>query len=39
MMWTRGEATFEGKYFKVRGARCYPKPDPRPPIMIGGGGE
>ena len=39
MMWTRGEATFEGKYFKVRGARCYPKPDPRPPIMVGGGGE
>jgi len=38
-MWTEGEATFRGRYFKIDKAYCYPKPDPIPPIMIGGGGE
>jgi alkanesulfonate monooxygenase SsuD/methylene tetrahydromethanopterin reductase-like flavin-dependent oxidoreductase (luciferase family) len=38
-MWTEKETTFKGKYFKVDSAYCYPKPDPIPPIMIGGGGE
>jgi len=38
-MWTETEATFEGKYYKIRGAVCSPKPEPTPPIMIGGGGE
>jgi len=38
-MWTEKEATFKGRYFKVDKAYCYPKPDPLPPIMIGGGGE
>jgi len=39
MMWSRGEATFDGRYFKVHKAYCHPKPQPIPPIMIGGGGE
>jgi alkanesulfonate monooxygenase SsuD/methylene tetrahydromethanopterin reductase-like flavin-dependent oxidoreductase (luciferase family) len=38
-MWTEDEVHFEGRYFTVRGARCNPRPDPRPPIMIGGSGE
>jgi len=38
-MWREGRATFEGRYYKVRGAICSPKPRPVPPIMIGGGGE
>lgn len=38
-MWTEDEVTFEGKYFTVKNARCDPKPDPPPPIMIGGMGE
>lgn len=38
-MWTEDEVHFEGRYFNVRGARCYPRPDPHPPIMIGGSGE
>lgn len=38
-MWTKDAVTFDGKYFKVKEAYCNPKPDPRPPIMIGGGGE
>ncbi|MFQ6094791.1 MAG: LLM class flavin-dependent oxidoreductase [Candidatus Bathyarchaeia archaeon] len=38
-MWNEGVATFEGKYYKIDKAYCYPKPDPIPPLMIGGGGE
>jgi alkanesulfonate monooxygenase SsuD/methylene tetrahydromethanopterin reductase-like flavin-dependent oxidoreductase (luciferase family) len=38
-MWTEDEVHFDGRYFKVRGAMCYPRPDPRPPIMVGGSGE
>jgi len=38
-MWTEREATFKGRHFKIEKAYCYPKPDPVPPIMIGGGGE
>lgn len=38
-MWTEDEVHFDGRYFKVRGARCYPRPDPCPPIMVGGSGE
>ena len=39
LMWTEKRATFEGKYYQVRGALCEPKPVPLPPIMIGGNGE
>lgn len=38
-MWTQTPASFEGKYYRIQNAYCEPKPDPRPPIMIGGGGE
>jgi alkanesulfonate monooxygenase SsuD/methylene tetrahydromethanopterin reductase-like flavin-dependent oxidoreductase (luciferase family) len=38
-MWTEPRATFEGKHYHVRDAICEPKPQPRPPIMIGGRGE
>jgi alkanesulfonate monooxygenase SsuD/methylene tetrahydromethanopterin reductase-like flavin-dependent oxidoreductase (luciferase family) len=34
-MWTQTQATFEGKYYRVTGAYCEPKPDPVPQIMIG----
>lgn len=38
---TRTETTFEGRFYTLRDARCEPKPlrKPRPPIIIGGGGE
>src|SRR5690606_28843744 len=39
LMWTEKRATFEGKHYQVRGALCEPKPNPVPPIMIGGNGE
>ena len=34
-MWTEEQATFEGKHYSVRDARCEPKPDPLPTLMIG----
>jgi F420-dependent oxidoreductase-like protein len=36
-----GDTTFEGKYYRLTGARCNPKPvqQPHPPICIGGNGE
>ena len=40
-MWTEEHATFDGRYYHVRGAINEPKPvqKPHPPIWIGGGGE
>jgi len=40
-MWTEEQASFEGRYYKIRGAINEPKPvqKPHPPIWIGGGGE
>ena len=38
-MWTETKATFKGRYYRIEGAICSPKPKPAPPIMIGGGGE
>lgn len=40
-MWTERETTYKGKYYELNRANCDPKPlqSPRPPIMIGGGGE
>ncbi|HZO70994.1 MAG TPA: LLM class F420-dependent oxidoreductase [Ktedonobacteraceae bacterium] len=40
-MWTEEEATFEGKYYQIRGAINQPKGVQKPhiPLLIGGGGE
>jgi F420-dependent oxidoreductase-like protein len=38
-MWTEKRTTFHGKYFHAEDAILEPKPVPRPPIMIAGGGE
>jgi len=40
-MWTEEKANFDGKYYKLQGAYCNPKPiqKPHPPIMVGGEGE
>lgn len=38
-MWTGAPASFEGEYYRIDNAYCEPRPDPVPPIMIGGGGE
>lgn len=34
-MWTRERATFEGRHYRVKDARCEPNPDPPPAIMVG----
>jgi alkanesulfonate monooxygenase SsuD/methylene tetrahydromethanopterin reductase-like flavin-dependent oxidoreductase (luciferase family) len=34
-MWTQDRATFEGIHYRVRDARCEPRPDPLPPVMVG----
>lgn len=39
MMWTEKRSTFEGTHYQVKDALCEPKPNPVPPIMIGGNGE
>ena len=40
-MWTEEEASFEGKYYRLDGAICQPKPVQQPhiPFWIAGGGE
>jgi alkanesulfonate monooxygenase SsuD/methylene tetrahydromethanopterin reductase-like flavin-dependent oxidoreductase (luciferase family) len=37
-LWTQPQASFSGKYYHIEDAICQPKPDPLPPILIGGGG-
>ncbi len=41
LMWIEPDAEYEGRFFRLRGAQCDPKPlqQPHPPIWIGGGGE
>jgi F420-dependent oxidoreductase-like protein len=38
---TKEVSNFDGRYYKLTDARCEPKPvqRPRPPLVIGGGGE
>ena len=38
-MWTQDDPHFEGEYYRIDHAYCQPRPNPAPPIMIGGGGE
>lgn len=34
-MWTEERASYEGTFYRIQDASCEPKPNPRPPIMIG----
>jgi alkanesulfonate monooxygenase SsuD/methylene tetrahydromethanopterin reductase-like flavin-dependent oxidoreductase (luciferase family) len=38
-LWTEKKVTYKGRYFSVNDAYCEPKPDPVPPILIGGTGS
>ena len=38
-LWTESPASFKGTYYRIENAYCEPRPDPLPPLMIGGGGE
>jgi alkanesulfonate monooxygenase SsuD/methylene tetrahydromethanopterin reductase-like flavin-dependent oxidoreductase (luciferase family) len=39
VLWTESPASFEGTYYRIKDAYCEPRPDPVPPLLIGGGGE
>ncbi len=40
-MWTQHCPSYAGKYYRIEGAYCNPKPlqKPHPPIIVGGAGE
>ena len=38
-LWSQDEVTFEGAHYRVRGARCEPRPSSPPRIIVGGGGK
>ena len=39
LLWGEGAASYHGAHYQVSGARCEPRPDPVPPILVGGHGE
>jgi alkanesulfonate monooxygenase SsuD/methylene tetrahydromethanopterin reductase-like flavin-dependent oxidoreductase (luciferase family) len=39
LLWAQPSASFVGKHYQIENAYCAPRPDPVPPILIGGGGE
>jgi probable F420-dependent oxidoreductase len=36
-LWSTGGSTFYGRYYQVRGARCDPRPEALPRVIVGGG--
>ncbi len=38
-LWTETPANFQGKFYQLADAYCEPRPDPLPPLMLGGSGE
>ena len=38
-LWTQSPASHDGRWYQLRDAYCEPRPEPVPPIMIGGDGE
>src|SRR2546430_17498657 len=40
-LWTGGPVDLDGRYYPLRGAAAYPRPQqqPSPPLLIGGDGE
>lgn len=38
-LWSESPARYEGRHYRVEQAYCEPRPDPRPPILIGGQGH
>ena len=38
-LWREDDVTYEGKHYRVEHAYLDPKPDPIPPVLIGGSGE
>ena len=38
-LWSEDETTFAGRYYKVVGARCNPRPASPPRVIVGGGSK
>jgi alkanesulfonate monooxygenase SsuD/methylene tetrahydromethanopterin reductase-like flavin-dependent oxidoreductase (luciferase family) len=38
-MWAGAEASYQGEHYTITAAHCEPRPDPVPPVMVGGHGE
>ncbi len=38
-LWTQSPASYTGRYYQIDNAYAEPRPDPIPPLLIGGGGE
>ena len=38
-MWTDAPASYQGTYFQIANVYCEPRPNPIPPVMVGGSGE
>jgi alkanesulfonate monooxygenase SsuD/methylene tetrahydromethanopterin reductase-like flavin-dependent oxidoreductase (luciferase family) len=38
-MWRDSPASFNGAHYQIANAHCEPRPNPAPPIMVGGMGE
>jgi alkanesulfonate monooxygenase SsuD/methylene tetrahydromethanopterin reductase-like flavin-dependent oxidoreductase (luciferase family) len=39
VLWRDAPATYAGEHYRVANAHCEPRPEPIPPIMVGGHGE
>jgi alkanesulfonate monooxygenase SsuD/methylene tetrahydromethanopterin reductase-like flavin-dependent oxidoreductase (luciferase family) len=38
-MWSDAPAEYHGEHYSISGASCEPRPNPVPPVMVGGSGE
>lgn len=39
MLWNESPASFSGRHYRVEQAYCEPRPNPLPPILVGGQGQ
>jgi alkanesulfonate monooxygenase SsuD/methylene tetrahydromethanopterin reductase-like flavin-dependent oxidoreductase (luciferase family) len=39
LLWRESPASYRGEHYQIANAVCEPRPDPIPPVMVGGHGE